>query len=363
MPINVDGDTIGKVTADSDNIAQVTADGDIVFEFTIEAPSGLIAFNGDSNIPSGWVICDGNNGTPDLIGKYIHMVGATEDPGTTGGSSSPSSNGHDHGAPSMPTRDMQQDIQNELSLNLFYGNMETASPSIGNEHPHHEIIPIQATGTDATFDQNVVMGVDGAIPADWSSSSFNSGILKGATSNDSSNLGSSSGSSDHAHSFPNYVEMDTVDQGTGDGSPSAGANSVGESINNQPEYVTLEMVSADITEADPSDLIGFWNGLLSGIPSGWLLCDGNNGTPNLARDRMLRADSSTGNTGGSNTASTSEHAHQNLEYADDYLSGSTTGAAYTGFLTFGDNNGSEDVASWSDIRKTYHKLAPIQRQP
>ncbi len=42
---------------------------------------GLIA-----NIPSGWVICDGNNDTPNLLGRFVEGVAsAVTDPGTTGG--------------------------------------------------------------------------------------------------------------------------------------------------------------------------------------------------------------------------------------------------------------------------------------
>lgn len=47
--------------------------------------SGTIA-----NIPTGWAICDGNNGTPNLTGKFIvHAdadAGGTYNPGDTGGS-------------------------------------------------------------------------------------------------------------------------------------------------------------------------------------------------------------------------------------------------------------------------------------
>jgi len=46
--------------------------------------SGTIA-----NIPAGWVICDGNNGTPDLTGRFIVHAdadsGGTYNPGNTGG--------------------------------------------------------------------------------------------------------------------------------------------------------------------------------------------------------------------------------------------------------------------------------------
>lgn len=54
----------------------------------------------------------------------------------------------------------------------------------------------------------------------------------------------------------------------------------------------------------PPGVIVAWSGVLSSIPSGWLLCDGNNGTPNLI-DRFLQgittAATNPGTTGGSHT--------------------------------------------------------------
>jgi hypothetical protein len=38
--------------------------------------SGLAA-----DIPDGWAICDGTNGTPDLRGRFIRMTSAGENPG------------------------------------------------------------------------------------------------------------------------------------------------------------------------------------------------------------------------------------------------------------------------------------------
>lgn len=53
----------------------------------------------------------------------------------------------------------------------------------------------------------------------------------------------------------------------------------------------------------PSKLIVMWSGSYTNIPSGWYLCDGNNGTPDL-KDRFVVGAGNTytyGNTGGSNT--------------------------------------------------------------
>lgn len=62
------------------------------FPFT---PRGLIAiFTGVlSRIPIGWRICDGNNGTPNLLDKFVKSITiATEEPGSTGGAAT-----HGHG--------------------------------------------------------------------------------------------------------------------------------------------------------------------------------------------------------------------------------------------------------------------------
>lgn len=52
----------------------------------------------------------------------------------------------------------------------------------------------------------------------------------------------------------------------------------------------------------PKGLIAMWSGLISEIPSGWALCDGTNGTPNL-KDRFIMGattDATINKTGGQN---------------------------------------------------------------
>jgi len=53
-------------------------------------PSGVITmWSGTiANIPDGWLLCNGDNGTPNLIDRFILSVGAAEDPGATGGANS-----------------------------------------------------------------------------------------------------------------------------------------------------------------------------------------------------------------------------------------------------------------------------------
>ena len=47
---------------------------------------GIIAWHGAvANVPSGWYLCDGNNSTPDLRGKFILGAGGAYSVGATGG--------------------------------------------------------------------------------------------------------------------------------------------------------------------------------------------------------------------------------------------------------------------------------------
>lgn len=66
----------------------------------------------------------------------------------------------------------------------------------------------------------------------------------------------------------------------------------------------------------PSGGIIMWSGAIGAIPSGWYLCDGNNGTPNLTDRFVIGAGSSysVGDTGGAatdtaTTSSNGSHSH------------------------------------------------------
>lgn len=72
--------------------------------------SGTIVMWDDSpsNVPSGWVICDGNNGTPNLLDRFPRSVYSGMDPGVTGGQNTHTLAtsqlpAHSHASPSTDT--------------------------------------------------------------------------------------------------------------------------------------------------------------------------------------------------------------------------------------------------------------------
>ncbi|KKN16543.1 hypothetical protein LCGC14_0974940 [marine sediment metagenome] len=56
----------------------------------------IILWSGSvASIPTGWHLCDGNDGTPNLSAKFIRGSGITYSPGDTGGSGNHSHAGED----------------------------------------------------------------------------------------------------------------------------------------------------------------------------------------------------------------------------------------------------------------------------
>lgn len=91
---------------------------------------------------------------------------------------------------------------------------------------------------------------------------------------------------------------------------------------NNTQIATTAFVQAN---GVPIGGIIMWSGLIVDIPSGWQLCDGTNGTPNL-RDRFVVGAGSTyatGTTGGSKDAVVVAHSHVTND-PGNFISGSAS---------------------------------------
>jgi len=65
-------------------------------------------------------------------------------------------------------------------------------------------------------------------------------------------------------------------------------------------FTQAEVTSAIAAGGVPSGIISMWSGAAGAIPSGWVICDGNNSTPNLT-DKFIKSAAAAGATGGSAT--------------------------------------------------------------
>lgn len=93
--------------------------------------------------------------------------------------------------------------------------------------------------------------------------------------------------------------------------------------------------AAQLNSPIPSGFIGMWSGAINAIPSGWFLCNGSNGTPDL-RDRFIVGAGSTysvGNTGGANTVALTESQIPSHTHAISATGTSESAGAHTHTVT------------------------------
>jgi hypothetical protein len=151
-------------------------------------------------------------------------------------------------------------------------------------------------------------------------------------------------------------------------------------------YMKSEIDSLVAGVSIPSGVILMWSGTLANIPSGWKLCDGSEGTPDL-REKFLmgaRAGQNPGTTGGAVNKTTAGHVHAQTVHAHSVtLSGNTNPDATTGgnitgaslsqtghshAVTLSGNTNNSAVAdtgtktdSIADIRPPYYEIAFIMK--
>jgi len=133
----------------------------------------------------------------------------------------------------------------------------------------------------------------------------------------------------------------------------------------------------------PAGLISIWSGAIGAVPSGWYLCDGTNGTPDLRNRFIVGAGStySVGANGGSADAITVTHTHTATSTDAGHThttqtygtggtalaggSGSTTGygaiTSSTGFASVTTTNANAGVSGTNANLPPYWSLAYIMK--
>jgi len=143
-----------------------------------------------------------------------------------------------------------------------------------------------------------------------------------------------------------------------------------------------------VSNTIPSGLIAIWSGSLGSIPTGWLICDGTNSTPDLRNSFILGAGNTyaVGATGGSTDAIVVSHTHTatstvtdpghfhnilaesggagagsgKLELSSQTVSGPVTQSAVTG-VTVATTNATAGVSGSGANMPPYYALAFIMK--
>lgn len=229
-------------------VASIPTDATIL----VNAPIGsILTWSGtEADVPTGWHICNGEDGTLDLRDKFVLGAGTNHVVGETGGSEEVTLTLNEIPRHSHSISLYNPDISQGLSHDIIYtGNYLSESvkfkveanknnyavnisSAIGNSSPHPNMPPYYAL----LFIQKV-----STTPTD----------------------------------YVTETEMNTAIQ---------------TAISNIPAGSNV-----------PTGGIIIWSGVSTAVPSGWVLCDGTNGTPDLRGRFVLgeSADHAHGATGGS----------------------------------------------------------------
>jgi len=81
------------------------------------------------------------------------------------------------------------------------------------------------------------------------------------------------------------------------------------------ETVYYDGADWQLTAGFPSGGIIMWSGAISAIPTGWLICDGTNSTPNLTDRFVIHADA---DSGGTNDVGDTGGAHTHTHTVDSH---------------------------------------------
>lgn len=139
-------------------------------------------------------------------------------------------------------------------------------------------------------------------------------------------------------------EVNTAEEKINSGSGAAGQVKISQGANLPPVWGALA--------AFPSGGIIIWAGTIANIPSGWVICDGNNSTPNLlARfvEGVATAATNPGATGGSTAKTSAEHFHW-IEAGTGLQQGAESR-----------DTTSSDTVSIADIRPLYYDVAFLMK--
>jgi hypothetical protein len=216
--------------------------------------SGTVA-----SIPTGWSLCDGSSGKPDLRDRFVRGAAAGHEAGT---SSSVTQHYHD----------------------LSVGDGAHANHSMTDSATHTHTLTTCAshyhgfsTATYANYDAYCSAGAD-----------------------------------DGAHYHNTYAGSPTHNHLPLSTEWSSHTHAVTDTLDHRPPWYDVLFIQAAAGATIPVGLIIIWTGLISAIPTGWSLCNGSGGTPDFVTNQLFTRGASAGS-GGGGTGGALTHAHASTD--------------------------------------------------
>lgn len=195
-------------------------------------PDDGICFGDNASVPTGFSVCDGTGGTPDLDEKFLRVADTGDDADFTGegnanhnhtSSHTHTVNGHNHaqticGLPNTnanydttsPTSTVLRSYHHKLTCYNAYPTLSSDDGNIDNastEPAYVELYALQNTSGAATTPVGVIVGFVGAeasIPSNWSLVTATTDKQIRCTASSGDLLGTG-GSNTHTHTTSNHV--------------------------------------------------------------------------------------------------------------------------------------------------------------
>lgn len=126
-------------------------------------PVGAVILWENTAIPSGWQVCDGTNGTPNMIGRLVYGASVDGDVGVTGGLST-----HTHTSPVTGTRAAHNhggSVSGSVNGNRSQKNtVPTSSPGNAASVDHSHSVSVSISPADSHTHTTGVTGSAGSFP-------------------------------------------------------------------------------------------------------------------------------------------------------------------------------------------------------
>ena len=292
-----------------------------------------------------------HNHTMNSHGHSVYLYHIGNDGGDSDGNGSELASGHYH---------------NPTVYGLVGGTLDSTTSiydAVSNDPPYTEVIYIKSDGTQ-NIPTGVVMFSALTTPlTGWQQANGTNGTLdlrnmylKGsAIGEDAGNIGGSTTNIhllNHTHSEESHYHSEDInetgytDEGGHRGKGGSGRASLSHThryrlnANTTGGISTVNLTTTETVEPLYKKLmayhnisatyllrglIGIWKGVLTDIPSGWKICDGTAGTPDMSNYffKVANTASEIGNTGGSNTHTHASQTHIHTGGSHTHTSGMT----------------------------------------
>ena len=206
----------------------------------------LLWFGSTGNIPSGFVLCDGNNSTPDLRDRFIIGAGNNYAVNATGGSANSTLVSHSHTVDNHTHGDGSLSVDNHThgDGSLSVSNHTHGSGSLGTNNSGNHSHSYSRLNSTSSYNRGVPIGSGGSAGSSFGTQNTNNGgnhshNVNGSTGGSSPGVSGSTGGSSPGVSGNTGGSSPGVSGSTGGSAP--GTNSQGSSGNNTnlPPYHAL----------------------------------------------------------------------------------------------------------------------------